>query len=130
MKKVLLFSLTLLYSLSTLASTSSTCNVSARIKIERANNRQYLWCRGDFCDTFINNFITVRNFKFYNNTRDECDLAAQDLIGQEVTAKFLETPPLGMVLLYHEPHYYECSGEIESIRKIKYKVKRSRSKGQ
>jgi hypothetical protein len=125
--KTFLLSLTILLSFSALA--SSSCNVKARIKIERSENRQYLWCLGEAGDPFSEEFLTSRNFKFHSLTRDECDQAAQELIGQEVTVKFLEGPLLGMVILYHEPHFYECSGKVESIRKIKYKLKRSSTKG-
>jgi hypothetical protein len=102
----------------------SVCKIKADIKIEKAFNRAYLWCLGNMDDNFEGEFETRRQFTFRDVTKEECDDLAKDMVGDTVTVKFLEGPPLGMVLLAPmEPMIYECVGTVEKIKKIKFKSK-------
>jgi hypothetical protein len=126
--EIIMLKTSLVLSALILASTGAQagrCRIKTSVKVERGSNPQYLYCLGDGGDPFSYEFSTTRSFKRSAATKEECLEIAESMIGESVLVQFMEGYPLGMAIFGPmEPRRYECSGEIEKIRKIKFKASR------
>lgn len=109
-------------SMNSFAARESKCVVKLKYKVERQDNKQYLWCLDDWEEDGQNYFYTTRRYVTRGVSEQECNEIANDSIGLQSTLQFVAAPPMGMVLLVDlDQDPYQCDGTVVEISKIKYK---------
>lgn len=123
-KLVMLFVLTMISTqLFAARPRESKCVVKLKFKVERENNRQYLWCLDGFEEDGPGYFYTTRRYVMKGISKEECDKQAYTSIGEKAELPFVSAPPAGMVIVM-EQDPYRCEGVVESVHKIKYRPAR------